>query len=96
MNECTTCHVVQPDVEMRLGQMSCLRCAQQRYSRALSDYVMATSTEIVETPGRSRTALCAYNEPVEWLCLHFHGTRNEAQACLDQIITAGGGRFPIR
>jgi len=96
MSECTTCHVVQPDVEMRLGRKSCLRCTQQRYSRALSNYVVAMSTDVVEAPGRWRTALCAYNEPIEWLCPHFHRTRDEAQTCLDQMVTSGGGRFPIR
>jgi hypothetical protein len=76
--------------------MSCSKCAQQRYSRALSNYVVATSTEVVETPERWRTALCAYNKPVEWLCLHLHKTRDEAQTCLAETVAASGGRFRIR
>lgn len=81
---------------MRLGRMSCLKCTQDRYARALSNYVVATSTEVVETPYGWSTALCALREPVEWLCLHIHKSKGEAQTCLDEIVAAGGGIFPIR
>jgi hypothetical protein len=36
------------------------------------------SEEVVETPYGWSTALCAYREPVEWLCLHIHKAKDEA------------------
>ena len=50
MSECSICNVTKPDVEERLGRMSCLKCTQDRYARALSNYVIAMSEEVVETP----------------------------------------------
>jgi hypothetical protein len=76
--------------------MSCLKCAQDRSARALSNYVIAISEEVVETPYGWSTALCAYRDPIEWLCLHIHTTRTEAEACLAETLTRGEGRFPIR
>ena len=96
MNECSICHAEQPDVGLRLGRMSCLNCTQVRYARALSNYVVAMSTEVVETPYGWGTALCAYREPLEWLCLHIHGSRSEAEMCLAEAIAVDGGIFPVR
>jgi hypothetical protein len=96
MSECSICHAEQPDVEMRLGRMSCLRCTQDRYARALSNYVVAMSEEVVEAPCGWRTALCAYREPVEWLCPHIHRSKSEVETCLAEAIAAGDGIFPVR
>jgi hypothetical protein len=76
--------------------MSCLRCAQDCYARALSNFVIAMSKEVVETPYGWVTALCAYREPVEWLCPHIHGSKSEAETCLARAIAASGGVFPVR
>jgi hypothetical protein len=54
------------------------------------------SEEVVETPYGWSTALCAYGDPVEWLCLHIHKAKDEAQACLAETGARDGGRFPIR
>jgi hypothetical protein len=70
--------MTKPEVEARLGRTSCLDCTQARYARALSNYVIAMSEEVVETPYGWSTALCAYREPVEWLCLHSHKAKDEA------------------
>ena len=96
MSECSICNVAKLDVEARLGRMSCLKCTQDRYARALSNYVIAMSEEIVETPHGWSTALCAYREPVNWLCLHIHKSRREAEVCLAETVAAGGGIFPLR
>ena len=96
MSECSICQVAKPDVEERLGRMSCLKCTQGRYARALSNYVIAMSEEVVETPYGWSTALCAYRDPVEWLCLHIHKAEDEARACLAETVARGGGVFPIR
>lgn len=76
--------------------MSCRKCTQDRYARALSNYVIAMSEEVVETPYGWSTAMCAYRDPVEWLCLHIHKARDEALACLAETVTRSGGVFPIR
>jgi hypothetical protein len=76
--------------------MSCLQCAQDRYARALSNYVIAMSEEVVETPYGWSTALCGYRDPVRWLCLHIHNSEDEAQACLAETVARGGGVFFYR
>ena len=96
MSECSSCHAEQSDVEMRLGRLSCLKCTKDRYAQALSNYVIAMSTEVVETPYGWGTALCAYREPVEWLCLHIHRLKSEAEVCLAQAVATNGGIFPVR
>jgi hypothetical protein len=96
MSECSICQAEQPDVEMRHGRVSCLKCTQDRYSRSLSNYVIAMSEEVVKTPYGWCTARCAYRDPVAWLCLHIHTTDFEAQACLVETVAAGGGVLPIR
>jgi hypothetical protein len=53
MSECSSCHAEQADVEMRLGRMSCLKCTQDRYARALSNYVVAMSKEVCRGNGWS-------------------------------------------
>jgi hypothetical protein len=90
------CKVTRPDAEERLGHMSCLKRAQDRYARALSNYVIAMSEEVVETPDGWSTALCAYRDPIEWLCMHIHKARDEARACLAETVARCGGKFPIR
>src|ERR1035437_7346629 len=82
MSECSICKATKLDVEERLGRMSCLKCTQDRSARALSNYVIAMSEEGVETPYGWGTALCAYREPVRWLCLHTRGSKSEAETCL--------------
>ena len=76
--------------------MSCLKCTEARYARALSTYVVAMSEEVLRTPYGWATALCAGRERVEWLCEHIHQRENEAQDCLAKTVAAGEGRFPIR
>jgi hypothetical protein len=76
--------------------MSCLKCTQDRYARALSNYVIAMSKEVVETPYGWGTALCAYREPVEWLCPQIHRSKSEAEMCLAEAIAVDGGIFPVR
>jgi len=93
MNKCSVCRVSKPDVEERLGRESCLKCAQHRLARTLSNYVIAISEEVVETNGWS-TALCAYREPIEWLCQHIH-SEHEARSCLAETVARGSGIFPI-
>lgn len=96
MGECSLCHLELPAVEMRLGRMSCLGCARLRYAHALSNYIIAMSHEVVETPDGWRTALCAYREPVEWLCPHVHDVKSEAQECLAATLADGDPTFPLR
>ena len=96
MSECSICKVANFDVEERLGRMSCLKCAQDRSAQALSNYVIAMSEEVVETPYGWSTALCAYRGPVRWLCLHIHNSEDDAHACLAETVARGGGLFPIR
>jgi hypothetical protein len=43
MSKCSICTVAKPEVEVMLGRMSCLKCTQDRYARALSNYVIAIS-----------------------------------------------------
>jgi len=64
MSECSICKVTKPDVEERLGRTSCLKCAQDRYARTLSSYVIAMSEEATGTACGWSTALCAYRVPV--------------------------------
>ena len=82
MVKCSICKVVKPNVGERLGRISCLKCAQNRYARSLSNFVIAISEEAVETRFGWGTALCIYREPVRWLCLHTHNSMDEAQACI--------------
>jgi hypothetical protein len=96
VNECSICKVEKPDLEERLGRLSCLKCAQDRFARTLSCYVIAMTEEVVETPNGWSTALCAYREPVRWLCLNIHTSQDEARACLAEKVARGGGIFPIR
>jgi hypothetical protein len=96
MNECSICKVTKPEVEERLGRASCLKCAQDRYARSLSNYVTAMSEEAVETPYGWCTALCVYRGPVRWLCLHIHNSMDEAQACLVDTGARCGGKLLLR
>lgn len=96
MAVCVNCKEDKTDVMVRAGLMVCLNCMRDRYSRALSSYVLATSEEVVETAFGWCTALCVFGEPSEWLCLHIHKTEDEAKTCLSDILANGGGRFPIR
>ena len=76
--------------------MSCLKCAKDRYERALSNYVVAMSEEVVETFYGWSTALCAYGVPVRWLCLEIHNTEEEAHACLRSMVDRDEGAFTLR
>jgi len=96
MSECSICKVAKPDVEERLGRMSCLQCAQDRSAQALSNYVIAMTEEVVETPYGWSTALCVYRDPIRWLCLHIHSSKDEAQACLAETVARGGRILSIR
>ena len=78
-----------PDVEMRLGQNSCLECTQRRHARALFTYVNLISEEVVEVPYGWATAKCVDGEPVEWLCLHNHQSKDDAEACLTETFGRG-------
>ena len=93
---CTNCNEEKTDVSLKAGQLICTRCMQDRYAKALSNYVIAMSEEVVSTPYGWATALCALEQPVEWLCKHIHNTRSSAQECLADTLSNGGGIFPIR
>jgi hypothetical protein len=96
MSECSICKVTKPDVEERLGRVSCLTCTQDRYAMALSNFVIAVSEEVVETPYGWGAALCAYREPVSPLCVHVHNSEGEARACLTETVARGDEVFPGR
>jgi hypothetical protein len=96
MAMCVNCKEDKDDVELRAGLMVCLQCMRDRYSRALSNYVLATSEEVVETPFGWSTALCAFGEPLRWLCLDIHPTSDDAAVCLADTLSRGEGRFPIQ
>ena len=81
---------------MRLGRISCLKCTQDRSARALSNYVVAMSQEVVETPYGWGTELSACREPLESLCLHIHRSKSDAETCLAEAIAVDGAIFPVR
>jgi hypothetical protein len=74
----------------------CLECLRTRNGKALSNYMVAMSERVVETPYGWANALCALGDPVEWLCWHIHRTRSEAEDCLVELVEEGRGRFPVR
>ena len=76
--------------------MGTLRRLCRERQTPLSNYVVAMSERVVETPFGWSTALCALGDPVEWLCWPIHGTKEEAEVCLEETLAEGRGRFPIR
>ena len=96
MTLCVKCKESLSDRELKTGLTLCAQCMKYRYSRALSNYVMAMSEEVVQVPFGWCTALCALGDPVQWLCLHIHDSESAARGCLVEMVVDGGGMFPIR
>jgi hypothetical protein len=96
MPSCSRCgDEVTPD-QFATAWGNCIPCVRKRQAKALSDYVVATSEEVVQTPYGWTNALCVLGDPVEWLCWHIHGTREEAEECRQELLAARRGRFPVR
>lgn len=85
-----------PIEQFALAWGNCIPCVQARLLKALSDYNLAMSEQVVETEYGWTPSLCALGEPVEWVCRHIHETKEEAEACLLEALAAGRGRFPMR
>ena len=96
MPECSGCGRSTTKEEFVAAWGQCGNCVRDRQARALSNYVLAMTERVVETPYGWCTALCALGDPIEWLCWHVHQTKGEAEACLQQSLADGRGRFPIR
>ena len=58
--------------------------------------MIAMPEEVVETPYGWSTALCAYRDPIEWLCLQIHKSRSDAEVCLAETTVDGSRIFPLR
>lgn len=93
---CSDCHATRPKAEFAASWERCRPCVSRRYSQALSDYVIFTSEETVETAYGWTNALCVDRSPVEWLCWHVHDSRENADACMADLMKEGRGRFPVR
>ena len=57
--------------------------------------MLAMSEKVVETQYGWCTARCVLGDPMDWLCLHIHRTKEEAEVCLVQTVADGRGIFPI-
>lgn len=79
---CPHCKQGKSDVEVRVGQLSCLECARQRASRAAFTYSNLVSDEVIQVPYGWATATCVDGMAVEWLCKHIHKTEEDAETCL--------------
>lgn len=93
---CAKCKENLADRELQAGLTLCAQCMKGKYSRALSNYVMAMSEEVVQVPFGWCTALCALGDPMQWLCLHIHDSEGAARVCLVETVVGDGGMFPIR
>jgi hypothetical protein len=96
MPSCGECRQEKPDDDFVAAWGKCRACVGKSLDRALSNYVLAMSQMVVETPYGWCTARCALGEPVDWLCWHIHRTSEEAHSCLEQTLAEGRGIFPIR
>jgi hypothetical protein len=96
MPRCTGCAQDRPTGDFNPAWSRCRVCVNISQERALSNYVLAMSEQVVETPYGWCTARCAFGDPMDWLCLHIHQTREDAETCLRQTLAEGRGIFPIR
>ena len=96
MPRCPRCDQEKPDDEFVIAWGRCGDCVRRAQERALANYVLAMSEEVVEIPFGWCTARCAFGEPVDWLCWHIHTTKESAEECLEQTRSEGRGIFPIR
>ena len=93
---CGDCKQDNSDDELVVAWGRCGDCVRRARERALANYVLAMSEEVVEIPFGWCTARCAFGDQVDWLCCHIHPTRESAEACLEQTRAEGRGIFPIR
>jgi hypothetical protein len=93
---CPRCRTKVAREEFVSAWSCCKECVRARQARALSNYNIATSEQTVETPYGWANALCLLGDPVEWLCWHIHGTKQEAQVCMAELLDEGRGQFPVR
>ena len=96
MPRCTNCHLEIPDGDIPTTSGRCRDCYRQSFDRALSNYILAMSEKVVETQYGWCTARCILGDPWDWLCLHIHRTKEEAEACLVQTVADDRGIFPIQ
>jgi hypothetical protein len=96
MHDCTGCSRSTTEEEFVVAWGQCRDCVRERQARVLSNYVVAMSEQVVETPFGWCTALCGLGDPIGWLCWHIHHTKDGASTCLDQSLADGRGRFPVR
>jgi hypothetical protein len=96
MPRCTGCAQDRPEDDFNPAWGRCRVCVNKSQERALSNYILAMSEQVVETPYGWCTARCAFGDPVDWLCWHIHRTKEGAETCLQQTLAEGRGIFPIR
>jgi len=96
MPRCTNCHLEIRDGDIPTASGRCRDCYRESLDRALTNYVLAMSEKVVETPYGWCTARCVLGDPWDWLCSHIHRTKEEAEACLEQTVADGRGIFPIK
>jgi hypothetical protein len=66
------------------------------YARALSNYVLMMSEQVVELPFGWATVRCCDGIPADWMCLHIHDTEDGARTCMERSMAERRGIFPIR
>jgi len=94
MPVCSDCHEEKPEVGIVSESGRCDDCMRKMFQRAMSNFMLAMSEEVVKTEFGWCTAQCAYQDPIKWLCLHIHNTEEEARACLDERLSVGRGSAP--
>ena len=96
MPKCKGCGQERPDDDFTPAWGRCRHCVNKSQERALSNYVLAMSEQVVETPYEWCTARCVWGDPVDRLCWHIHGTKEDAEICLQHTLAEGRGIFPVR
>ena len=88
MPPCDRCRKGFPAEELGFGGRRCGECIRRTYGMAMVTLVTMYAEEVVEVPGGWATARMFDELPFEWMCTHVHGSRSEAQACLDATTAA--------